>query len=157
MRGSAVLYRCLWMCGVFSAMVFVDGRTLAASEGTHPSHSPRIIETDITSRPTSRSASLPLDTYLAALQARLIQETASITQTGLAEVRLTIRRDGVVEFAEVVPLDGPPTLRAQLLPIITGLGPLPPPPIEADKLIVSLMVPLQYPAGDLLDSFELIP
>ena len=74
-------------------------------------------------------------------------------QPGLIDVRLTIRRDGVVEFAEVIPLDGPAMLRDQFLSLLTALGPLPPPPIEVDKLLVTLVLPIQYPGDDLLDAF----
>ena len=68
------------------------------------------------------------------------------------EVKLTIRRDGSVTFSEVVVLDGPVALRGELLPLLNQLSPLPPPPVNADLLDVSLLLPLRYPSPDLLDS-----
>jgi hypothetical protein len=87
------------------------------------------------------------------IQKVLKQETASIQQAGLAEVTLTIQRDGSVRHKEIVRLDGPATLRSQLLPIVSRLGPWPPPPVEADVLVVTLLLPTRYPGVDLRDPF----
>jgi hypothetical protein len=152
-HGSAVLYRLLWMCGFCSAMVLTADSPLPASEGTISDRSPRIIEVDLAPQSRSSAAPQPMDAYLTTLQDLLRQEAASMPQPGLIDVRLTIRRDGVVEFAEVVPLDGPAMLRDQFLSRITALGPLPPPPITVDKLLVTLVLPIQYPGDDLLDAF----
>jgi hypothetical protein len=95
-----------------------------------------------------------LDEYLAMLQARLKHETASLQEPGLVEVKLTVRRDGSVTFSEVVVLQGPAALREDLLPLVNQLGPLPPPPVDADFLDISMLLPLQYPSPDLLDSLE---
>jgi hypothetical protein len=93
-----------------------------------------------------------LDEYLAGLQEQLKQETRGIEESALVEVKLTIRKDGTVTFAEIVVLDGPAALRNELLPVLNRLGPLAPPPIAADLLAVSLLLPLHYPGPDLLDS-----
>jgi len=86
------------------------------------------------------------------LQERLKLETRSIQESGLVEVKLTIRKDGSVTFGEIVVLDGPASLRNDLLPLVNQLRPLPPPPIDADILAVSMLLPLRYPGPDLLDS-----
>jgi outer membrane biosynthesis protein TonB len=140
-------------------MSFVDalalplGGSLFAGESAAPLQPPRIIESDIPPQSQPRPSS-PLDSYVATLQAMLRRETAAIPETGLVDIRLTIRRDGGIDFAEVVPLDGPATLREQVLAIVTGLGPLPPPPIEVEKLLVTVVLSLRYPGNDLLDTFE---
>jgi hypothetical protein len=95
-----------------------------------------------------------LDEYLAMVQDLLKQQAASIRESGLAEVKLTIRKDGSLAFSEIVVLDGPVELRNELLPLVGQLGLLPPPPVDADLLDVSILLPLQYPSPDLLDAFE---
>jgi hypothetical protein len=96
-----------------------------------------------------------LDEYLAMVQERLKHETAPIQESGLAEVKLTIRKDGSVTFSEVVVLHGPAALRNELLPLVNRLGPLPPPPVDADMLDLSVLLSLRYPSPDLLDSIDL--
>jgi hypothetical protein len=98
-----------------------------------------------------------LDEYVARVQERLKLETRSIQASGLVEVKLTIRKDGSVPFGEIIVLDGPATLRNDLLPLLNRLEPLPPPPMEADILTVSMLLPLQYPGPDLLDSIGQAP
>jgi hypothetical protein len=116
----------------------------------------RIRETDLTAPTRPPPSPQRLEEYLTMVQKVLKQETASIQQAGLAEVTLTIQKDGSVRHAEIVRLDGPLTLRSQLLPIVSRLGPLPPPPVEADVLVVTLLLPTQYPGPDLRDSFGLL-
>jgi hypothetical protein len=114
--------------------------------------SSRITESDVAPQSRPLTFSQLLDDYLAALQDRLRHETRSVPGPGLVEVKLTIRRDGAVTFSEVVVLDGPLALRGELLPRLDQLNPLPPPPMSADLLDVSVLLPLQYPSPDLLDS-----
>jgi hypothetical protein len=119
-----------------------------------PPQQPRISESDIPPQSRPLTFSQLLDEYLAKLQEQLKYETKSIQESGLAEVKMTIRRDGVVTFSEIVVLDGPAALRNELLPLVNHLEPLPPPPIEADVLTVSMLLPLRYPGPDLLDSLD---
>lgn len=150
----------LWTVSFVEALALPLGGSLFAGESAAPLQPPRIIESDVPpqsqlrpSQPLPRPSS-PLDSYVATLQARLRRETAAIPETGLVDIRLTIRRDGGIDFAEVVPLYGPATLREQVLAIVTGLGALPPPPIEVEKLLVTVMLSLHYPGPDLLDTLE---
>jgi hypothetical protein len=93
-----------------------------------------------------------LEEYLTKLHDRLRFETRAVQTSGLVEVKLTVRQDGSVTFSEVVVLDGPATLRTDLIPLINQLGPQPPPPVDADMLDVSLLLATGYPGPDLLDS-----
>jgi hypothetical protein len=137
-----------------------DTRASIDGGGVHqqamPPRKSRITETDLTAPTRPPPSPQRLEEYLAMVQRMLKQETASIQQAGLAEVRLTIRRDGSVRHAEIVPLDGPATLRSELLPIVSRLGPWPPPPMEADVLVVTVPLPTQYPGADLRDSLGLL-
>jgi hypothetical protein len=113
-----------------------------------------ITETDLTPQSRPLTFSSMLDEYLAMVQQRLKSATRSIQASGLAEVKLTIRKDGAVPFSEIVVLDGPAALRNELLPLVKQLGVLPPPPVDADLLDVSMLLPLGYPGADLLDAID---
>jgi hypothetical protein len=128
--------------------------TVPAQVPVSPSEQPRISETDVAPESRPLTFSRLLDEYLARLQAILKHETRSIQAYGLTEVKLTIRKDGSVTFSEVVVLDGLATLRNDLLPLVNQLGLLPPPPMDADVLDVSVLLPLGYPGSDLLDSID---
>jgi hypothetical protein len=132
----------------FSDVVF------AGAAGSFPGQ-PRIRETDVAPQSRPMTFSQLLDEYLAMLQARLKHQTAAIQESGLVEVKLTVRKDGTVTFSEVVVLEGAAALRQELLALLHQLGPLPPPPVDADLLDLSVLLPLQYPGPDLLDSIEL--
>jgi hypothetical protein len=149
-----------WLYGPLGVLILAGG-VLLAFGGTvlvdaAPSspQQPRITETDVTPQSRPMTFSRLLDEYLAMIQAMLKHETASIRESGLAEVKLTIHKDGSITFSEVVMLDGPASLRNELLPLVHRLGPLPPPPMDADMLYVSVLLPLGYPGPDLLDSID---
>jgi hypothetical protein len=128
------------------------GESVLAGVPLSPPHRASISETDVSPHSRPLTHAQLLDEYLARLQERLKFETRSIQESGLVEVKLTIRKDGSVTFGEIVVLDGPVSLRVDLLPLVNQLGPLPPPPMEADILTVSMLLSLQYPSPDLLDS-----
>jgi hypothetical protein len=115
---------------------------------------PPISESDVSPHSRPLTFSQLLDEYLARLQERLKEETRFIQGPGIAEVKLTIRKDGAITFSEIVVLEGPAALRHDLLPLVSQLGPLPHPPVDADLLDVSMLLPLGYPGPDLLDSIE---
>jgi hypothetical protein len=149
-----------WLHGSLCVLILLGG-VLLAFGGTVPvgapassSQQPRITETDVTPQSRPMMFSQLLDEYLAMVQQMLKQETASIQESGLVEVKLTIRKDGSMTFSEIVVLDGPAELRNELLPLVNRLGPLPPPPMDADMLDVSVLIPLQYPGPDLLDTID---
>jgi hypothetical protein len=144
------------LCWGFTPLlwVFITVGAPVAAEVTSPSEQSRIRETDVTPESQPLTFSRLMDEYLATLQEILKEETRSVQAYGLTEVKLTIRKDGSVTFSEIVVLDGPPTLRNDLLPLVNQLGPLPPPPMDADALDVSVLLPLGYPGSDLLDSID---
>lgn len=141
-------------CGllVLAGALLAIGELVLAGVPINPSQRAPISETDVSPHSRPLTHSQLLDEYLARLQERLKLETRSIQESGLVEVKLTIRKDGSVTFGEIVVLDGPATLRNDLLPLVNQLGPLPPPPMEADILTVSMLLSMQYPGPDLLDS-----
>jgi hypothetical protein len=145
------LLRGLILC--VGACLLFGGVAPAGAPGGLP-EPPRITETDVTPQSRPLTFSRLLDEYLARLQDMLKYETRSIRTSGLTEVKLTIRKDGSVTFGEVVVLEGPAALRNELLPLVHQLDPLPPPPVDADMLDVSVLLPLGYPGSDLLDSVD---
>lgn len=154
MRGVKHFQQC-W-CGliVLAGVSLAIGGAGPAGGLVSPSSRGRISETDVSPHSQPLTHSQLLDEYLAGLQERLKHDTRFIQDSGLVEVKLTIRKDGSVTFGEIVVLDGPATLRNELLPLVNGLAPLPPPPVEADVLTVSMLLPLRYPGPDLLDSLD---
>lgn len=138
------------------ALLGIYGLALAGVPRSFPER-PSISETEVSPSSRPLTFSQLLDEYVSRLQIKLKEETRFIQEPGLAEVTLTIRRDGSVSFSEIVVLDGSAALRSELLPLVQGLGPLPPPPVDADALDVSLLLPLQYPGPDLLDAIEQEP
>lgn len=134
--------------------VLACGGVVLAGAPLSPPQQPRISETDVPPQSRPLTFSQLLDEYLAGLQEQLKYETKSIQESGLAEVKMTIRKDGMVTFSEIVVLDGPAALRNDLLPLVKRLGPLPPLPVDADMLDLSVLLPLQYPGPDLLDSID---
>jgi hypothetical protein len=154
MRGGKWLqYSWGGFLSVMGAFVVCGGVVLAGAP-VSPSRPPAISETDISPQSRPLTHSQLLDEYLATVQERLKFETRSIPESGLVEVKLTIRKDGTVTFSEIVVLEGPATLRNDLLPLVSQLEPLPLPPMDADMLDVSLLLPLRYPGPDLLDSID---
>ena len=154
MRGVKHLQQCWCRLVVLAGMFLaVDGTGLAGVP-LSPSQRPSISETDVSPHSRPLTHSQLLDEYLAGLQERLKLETRAVQDSGLVEVKLTIRKDGSVTFGEIVVLDGPAALRNELLPLVSHLEPLPPPPMEADVLTVSMLLPLRYPGPDLLDSLD---
>jgi hypothetical protein len=138
------------LVGVLLAIV---GVALAGAPLSTP-QPPRISETDVSPQSRPLTHAQLLEEYLAKLHERLRSETRAVQVSGLVEVRLTIRQDGSVTFSEIVVLDGPATLRTDLIPLINQLGPLPPPPVDADMLDVSVLLTTAYPGPDLLDSID---
>jgi hypothetical protein len=93
-----------------------------------------------------------LEDYAQYVQNRLQAEAMQVKTAGMADVRLTIGRDGAVRQTEVRRLDGPATLRNQLMAMASQLK-LPPLPAEtrAEELVVDTTVAFNYPGRDLLD------
>jgi hypothetical protein len=149
-----LLRRSIWSLALCWMLSLTFSGTLLAGTSASAPRQPRIIESDVTPQSPPMTFSHLLDEYLAMVQERLKQQTALLQASGLIEVKLTIRQDGSVTFSEIVVLDGPAALRHELLPLVNQLGPLPPPPMDADMLDVSVLLSLRYPSPDLLDAID---
>lgn len=81
-------------------------------------------------------------------------EAMQVRTPGTADVRLTIGRDGSVRQTEVTRLDGPATLRNQIMSMASQLK-LPPLPADtrAEELVVNTTLAFNYPGSDVLDGF----
>jgi hypothetical protein len=154
MRVTKCLQRSWCGLPLVMGMSLAIGTVVLAGAPLSSRQSPPISETDVSPHSRPLTFSRLLDEYLASLQERLTNAARFVQESGLAEVKLTIRKDGSVTFGEIVVLDGPAALRNDLLPLVNQLGPLPPPPVDAEVLDVSLLLPLRYPGPDLLDSIE---
>jgi Gram-negative bacterial TonB protein C-terminal len=95
-----------------------------------------------------------LDDYAQYVGNRLQAEAMQVKTSGMADVRLTIGRDGAVRQTEVKRLDGPATLRNQIMSMASQLK-LPPLPADsrAQELVVDTTVAFNYPGRDMLDRF----
>jgi hypothetical protein len=157
MRGVWQLLRSWGGTLLITGVLLAMGTRVWAGEALYtPPRSP-ISESDVSPHSRPLTHAQLLDEYLVRLQEQLKFETRTIEASGLVEVKLTIRKDGTVTFAEIVVLDGAATLRNDLLPVLNQLGPLSAPPIEADLLTVSMLLPLRYPGPDLLDTIDQAP
>lgn len=109
------LHQSFWVLALLSALWLTCHGTPLAGALAAPPRQPRIIESDVAPQDRPMTFSQLLDEYLAMVQERLKHETGSVQESGLAEVKLTVHKDGSVTFSEVVVLDGPAALRNELL------------------------------------------
>jgi hypothetical protein len=96
-----------------------------------------------------------LEEYMKLVRTKLEFEAAKIKQPGTADLKLTIGKDGSVKHTDIGQVDGPATLREQILPMVSRIAPLPPlpPDANADVLVVRTSLAFNYPGGELLDAF----
>jgi len=96
-----------------------------------------------------------LDEYVVWVHDRLQHEAARSQQPGTAALQLTIGKDGSVRRTEIVRLEGPASLREEMMTVVRQIGTFPPLPSDtnADVLVVSTVVAFGYPSADLLDPF----
>jgi hypothetical protein len=93
-----------------------------------------------------------LDSYLAYVEDVLNVEAMKVHPSGVAEVKLTIGKDGAVQQTVIERLDGPPARREQLSSQLSQVR-LPPLPADAnaDVLVVDATVATAYPGNGMLD------
>ena len=84
----------------------------------------------------------------------LQMEAMQVKTPGTADVRVTIGRDGSVRETQVTRLDGPETLRNQIMSMTSQLR-LPPLPadMQADELVVDTTLAFNYPGNEIMDRF----
>ena len=94
-----------------------------------------------------------LDGYLSYVQDKLQLEAMKVKQSGVADLKLTIAKDGTIQRTEVLRVDGPAGLRDQITSMINQVGKLPPLPADAnaDVLIMDTTVAFNYPSRELFD------
>jgi hypothetical protein len=93
-----------------------------------------------------------LDSYLAYVEDVLNGEARKVHPSGVAEVKLTIGKDGSVQQTAIERLDGPPALREQLSSRLSQVTwPPLPAAAHADVLVVDATVATNYPGTGMLD------
>jgi hypothetical protein len=94
-----------------------------------------------------------LDSYLGYVQDKMQLEAMKVKQPGIADLKLTIGKDGTIQRTEILRVDGPPALRDQIASMVSQMGKLPPLPADAnaDTLVVDTTVAFNYPSGELFD------
>jgi hypothetical protein len=109
-----------------------------------------------TSAPQVLTAQTPttLDSYLAYVQDLLNVEAMKVHTPGVADVKLTIGKDGSVRQTEIERLEGPAALHDRIMSMISQMK-LPPLPADAnaDVLVVDATVAFNYPGAGMLDRF----
>ena len=102
----------------------------------------------------SAPAPTTLEDYARDVQDRLQAVARQVNTSGIADVRLTIDRDGSVRQTEVTRLDGPEALRTQLMTMVNRMQ-LPPLPTgtTVDALVVDTILAFNYPGDDIMDRF----
>jgi TonB C terminal len=95
-----------------------------------------------------------LDSYLAYVQDRLNVESMKVHTSGVADVKLTIGKDGSVQQTAIERLEGPEALRDRLTSMLSQMK-FPPLPADAkaDVLVVDATVATNYPGNGMLDHF----
>ena len=118
---------------------------------------PRTAAPQPTPMPTTQTPTT-LEDYGQYVQHRLQAEAMQVKTSGMADVRLTIGRDGTVRQTEVRRLDGPASLRDQIMSTVSQLK-FPPLPAaaRADELVIDAIVAFNYPGSDLLDRYGRVP
>jgi TonB family protein len=94
-----------------------------------------------------------LDAYTEYVQNKLQAEAMNLGEQGVADVKLTIDKDGTVRQSEVVRAEGSPALRDQVASLVNQMGKLPPLPSDADVLVMTATVATEYPNRQLYDRF----
>jgi TonB C terminal len=99
-----------------------------------------------------------LDSYLAYVEDVLNAESKQVHTSGVADVKLTIDKDGSVRQTEIERLEGPAALRDRISSMLSQMK-LPPLPADAnaDVLVVDATVAFNYPGTGMLDHFGRLP
>jgi hypothetical protein len=99
-----------------------------------------------------------LDSYLAYVGDKLNVEAMKMRTPAVADVKLTIGKDGSVRQTEIESLEGPAALREQISSMLSQMK-FPPLPADAnaDVLVVDATVAFDYPGPVMLDRFGRLP
>jgi TonB family protein len=94
-----------------------------------------------------------IDEYAAYVQNRLQIEAMKLQQQGIAELKLTIDKNGSVQQTEILEVEGSPMLREQVRSLVNQVTPLPPLPGNTEALEVTMTLAFNYPGENLYDRF----
>ena len=99
-----------------------------------------------------------LDSYLAYVQDLLNVQAVQLKTPAVADVKLTIGKDGSVRQADIERLEGPAALREQFSSMLSQMK-FPPLPAaaNAEVLVVDATVASDYPGPGMLDHFGRLP
>jgi hypothetical protein len=99
-----------------------------------------------------------LDSYLAYVEDLLNVEAMKMHTPAVADVKLTIGKDGSVRQADIERLEGPAARREQISSMLSQMK-FPPLPADAnaDVLVVDATAAFDYPAPNMLDHFGQLP
>jgi hypothetical protein len=99
-----------------------------------------------------------LDSYLAYVGDKLNVEAMKMRTPAVADVKLTIGKDGSVRQADIERLEGPAALRERISSMLSQMK-FPPLPADAnaDVLVVDATVAFDYPGPVMLDRFGRLP
>ena len=93
-----------------------------------------------------------LDSYVSYVGDQLNVESMKVPTSGVADLKLTIGKDGSVQQTEIVRLEGPAALRNQIMSMLSQMKFLPlPANANVDVLVVDATVAFNYPGSDLMD------
>jgi hypothetical protein len=122
----------------------MKGAGMAASTPMAPQSTPMLM----TRTPAT------VDDYANYVGDLLQMEAMQVKTPGTADVRVIIGRDGSVRETQVTRLDGPETLRNQIMSMTSQLR-LPPLPADmrADELVVDIILAFNYPGNEIMDRF----
>jgi len=117
---------------------------MATSSATMPPSTPAL---------TTRTP-LTVDDYATYVGDLLQSEAMQIKTPGTADIRVTIDKDGSIRETQVRRLDGPETLRNQIMSMASQLR-LPPLPADmrVDELVVDTTLAFNYPGSEVMDHF----
>jgi outer membrane biosynthesis protein TonB len=109
-----------------------------------------------TSEPQPLTVQTPttLDSYLAYVGNLINVEAMKMHTSGVADVKLTIGKDGSVQQTAIERLEGSPALRDQINSMLSQMK-FPPLPaaVNADVLVADATVAFDYPGPNMLDHF----
>ena len=109
-----------------------------------------------TSAPPPLTVQTPttLDSYLAYVEDMLNVEAMKVHTSAVADVKLTIGKDGSVQQTAIERLEGPAALRDRITSMLSQMK-FPPLPADAkaDALVVDATVATNYPGPNMLDRF----
>ncbi len=94
-----------------------------------------------------------IDEYASFVQNRLQVEAMDLRQRGMAELELTIGKDGSIRQMEIQEVEGLPGGREQIRQLVNQVAPLPPLLGNADVLVLSTTLAFDYPGENLYDRF----